>query len=367
MITVDGQLVADQMPAAGWDDTLTTPVDSIADRLVLTAMRAQVEEIGRIATATGDALGRLLDPSAGSPALGDALRRSIPRWHFAMLNDRERNDALAVALERRIRPGSHVLDIGSGTGLLAMMAVRAGAAHVTTCETNPVMAEIARQVIAQHGMADVITVVPKRSLDLVVGVDLQRRVDFLVSEIVDCGLIGEGLLPTIAHAREHLLAPDGEMLPVAGRILGFLVDSPAILNLNRTTTAGGFDVRRLNAVATEGHFPVRLSTWPHRVLTDAVELASFDLVDGSLGDGSAVVVLPVLASGTAHGVVAWFEMDLGAGVVIRNSPDNVVSHWMQALVPFDQPIDVVAGTAASVELSWAADRLSVSAHRSPEN
>lgn len=47
-----------------------------------------------------------------------------------MLNDHEGNDALAVALERQITPGSRVLDIGSGTALLAMMAIRAGAAQV---------------------------------------------------------------------------------------------------------------------------------------------------------------------------------------------------------------------------------------------
>src|SRR5262249_45946357 len=67
--------------------------------------------------------GELLEPVA----LSRLAVRTVPRWHFAMLNDSERNDALAVALERVVRPGSHVLDIGSGSGLLAMVAARAGA------------------------------------------------------------------------------------------------------------------------------------------------------------------------------------------------------------------------------------------------
>jgi type II protein arginine methyltransferase len=294
-----------------------------------------------------------------SHVIGEIANRTIPRWHFAMLNDTERNDALATALERRVRPGSQVLDIGAGTGLLAMMAARAGAARVTTCEANPLLAEIARKVVDAHGLSDVITVIPKRSTDLRVGVELERPADLVVSEIVDCGLIGEGLLPTMRHVREHLLAPGGQLLPRSGRLLGFLIESKVITGLNRVTHAGGFDVRLLNTVATKGHFPVRLRTWPHRVLSDTVELAFFDLANDSLDDGSRRLTLPVTAGGEAHALVAWFEMDLGAGVVIRNSPENLGSHWMQALMSFDRPVPVSAGSHLDVELSWKNESLTV--------
>ena len=340
---------------------------SLASRLLVSSLQAQVEEIARLAAATGSMLTRLTDQAGWVAPLTDEARRTIPRWHFAMLNDHERNDALAVAMERRIVPGSSVLDIGSGTGLLAMMAVRAGAGHVVSCETNRVMAEIAREVIASHRMSDAITIIAKRSTDLRVGHDLDKPADFIVSEIVDCGLIGEGLLPTMAHAREHLLAPGGQILPTSARIFGFLLDSPVAANLNRTSTAGGFDVRLLNAVATQSHFPIRLNTWPHRILSETVELARFDLLDGSLDNDSREISLPVTSSGIAQSLVAWFEMDLGAGVVVRNSPDNVSSHWMQALVPFPQPMTVTEGTTVTVEVGWDTDRLSVADRRSPES
>ncbi len=38
--------------------------------------------------------------------------------------------------------GPHVLDIGSGTGLLAMMAARGGARQVTSVEMVPAIAEV---------------------------------------------------------------------------------------------------------------------------------------------------------------------------------------------------------------------------------
>ena len=154
-----------------------------------------------------------------------------------------------------------MLDIGSGSGLLAMVAIRAGASRVYTCEENPLLAEIARQVISGYGMSDVITVLDKRSTDLVVGRDLDHRVDVVELEIVDCGLIGEGLLPTIRHARQHLLAPGG-LIPRSARLRGALINSQVIIGLNQVQDAAGFDVSLMNTFATRGHFPVRLSTWP---------------------------------------------------------------------------------------------------------
>ncbi len=284
--------------------------------------------------------------------------RSVPRWHFAMLNDYERNDAFAVALERKVRPGSHVLDIGSGTGLLAMMAVQAGAGRVTTCEADPVLAEIACRVVEQHGLSDVITVLPRMSTDLRVGVDLPPA-DLIVSEIVDCGLIGEGILPTIRHARTHLLARGGTLLPERGRLVGALVDSAVIAGLNRVSTAGGFDVRLLNGLSTRGHFPVRLRTWPHRLLSEPTELVRFDFARDPLTDGERAVSIPVAKDGVAYALVSWFELELAGGIVLRNSPDNFSSHWMQAYAPFDEPIELLAGGSFEMCLRWQDERISV--------
>jgi type II protein arginine methyltransferase len=284
---------------------------------------------------------------------------TIPRWHFPMLNDHRRNEAFMKAIERQVVPGSHVLDIGSGAGLLAMIAARAGAGRVTTCEANPLLAEIARQVIAINNLSDVITVVPKSSTELRVGHDMPRRADLIVSEIVDCGLIGEGLLPTMRHGREHLLAPGGTLLPRSARLFGFLIESDVVSGQNRVTTAAGFDLRLLNMVATKGHYPIRLGTWPHEVLSSTVELASFDLAVDRLDDGRRRVTLPVVSSGIAHALAVWFELDIGTGVTLRTSPQAAESHWMQALVPLPIPRPIIAGDEIVIEFGWRHERLLV--------
>jgi SAM-dependent methyltransferase len=336
-----------------------TPENRIDARILAASMHTALDSAQESINMIRTMLSTRGNEDSGTAALVAGIR-SVPRWHFAMLNDLERNDAFAVALERVLTRGTHVLDIGSGTGLLAMMVARAGAASVTTCEQNPMLAEIARQIVAENGLSDVINVVPKRSLDLVVGMDMPRPADLIISEIVDCGLVGEGVLPTISHAREHLLAPGGKLLPESARIFGALLDSVAVDRLNRVELAGEFDVRLFNGLATRGHFPVRLPTWPHRLLSPAVEMCSFDFASGSLADGSAEIEIDVTETGNAHGLAVWFDMSLGGGIVLRNSPDNLASHWMQAFVSFVEPINLTVGDRLQMCFSWEHCRLSVS-------
>ncbi len=47
-------------------------------------------------------------------------------WHYDMLHDRQRNAAYAAGLQRVVQPGDIVLDIGCGSGLLSLLAARAG-------------------------------------------------------------------------------------------------------------------------------------------------------------------------------------------------------------------------------------------------
>ncbi|CAH1266922.1 PRMT7 [Branchiostoma lanceolatum] len=92
-----------------------------------------------------------------------------------MLHDEERNKKYKAGLELAIGrvhgrgQRAHVLDIGTGSGLLSMLAAQAGADKVTACECFKPMAGAARKIIQKNGFADKITVVPKRSTDMTAG------------------------------------------------------------------------------------------------------------------------------------------------------------------------------------------------------
>ena len=97
---------------------------------------------------------------------GQLASRIAPLWHLPMLADHERNAAYEAAIKAKVAPNDIVLDIGTGSGLLAMMAARAGAKHVYACEAHPILAEMAKTIIADNGYSEQITVIAKQSTDI---------------------------------------------------------------------------------------------------------------------------------------------------------------------------------------------------------
>ena len=279
-----------------------------------------------------------------------AVRGLVPRWHFAMMNDVERNAAFQAAIESVVRPGSLVLDIGTGSGLLALMAARAGAERVVTCEAVPQVAAVAQGIVADNGLADRVQVVAKPSYDLRVGVELPRPADVLTAETVDCGLLGEGIVPIVEHARDHLLAPDAVVVPRRGAVLAELVHSPQLFRMNAVDLVSGFDLSEFNRLATAEYFSFRLRNVPHSRLSEPVELFSFDFGGTVEPERRRVRVDPV-ASGHCHAVAFWFSLDLVPGTVLSNGPDNPGSHWRQAVQCLPAPLPVRAGRPVSLVVS----------------
>lgn len=106
-----------------------------------------------------------------------------------------------------------------------MMAVHCGADKVTACEAFDPMIRVAKDCIADNGMKDMITIIEKRSTDIVVGVDMDERANVLITEVFDTELIGEGAISTFNHALEHLLVKDCYVIPDNAIMYVQIIDS----------------------------------------------------------------------------------------------------------------------------------------------
>jgi ribosomal protein L11 methyltransferase len=61
---------------------------------------------------------------------------------------------LLSLMPRLIAPGAHVLDAGTGTGILAIAAAKLGAGRVVAYDNDPWIEENARENLAANGVAD---------------------------------------------------------------------------------------------------------------------------------------------------------------------------------------------------------------------
>ncbi|XP_058384078.1 protein arginine N-methyltransferase 7 isoform X3 [Diceros bicornis minor] len=168
--------------------------------------------------------------------------QEIARSSYAdMLHDKDRNikyyQGIRAAVSRVKDRGQKalVLDIGTGTGLLSMMAVTAGADFCYAVEVFKPMADAAVKIVEKNGFSDKIKVINKHSTEVTVGPDgdMPCRANILITELFDTELIGEGALPSYEHAHSHLVQENCEAVPHRATVYAQLVESRRMWSWNK--------------------------------------------------------------------------------------------------------------------------------------
>lgn len=285
---------------------------------------------------------------------------AIPAWHLPMINDHERNAAYREALDRQVKPGQLVLEIGTGSGIVAMMAARAGAGRVVTCEVNPILAHVAAQTVARNGYAETISVVPKLSTQLTVGPggDLPEKADVFVSELINVGMLAPRMLSVLQHARTHLVKPDGVVIPAAATVYAMLVETPELARINPVRDIDGFDMSAFDVFRSPGYQQIDLSADAHAPLSEPFTALGFDFTRSMAEEGEQALTVTANRDGTAHGVAFWFDLLMDDAVVYHSASQARTNHWKQAVMFFDAPLPVTAGQVATIIARWDANQIS---------
>jgi len=263
--------------------------------------------------------------------------------HRGMIADQVRLASYARALETHVNPNSVVLDIGSGSGIMALLACRAGATKVYAIEPDD-MIRLARQVAASNGFADRIEFHQALSLDI----DVPEKVDGIVSDLRGVLPMFGGSLASIIDARQRFLKPGGWMVASRDTLWAAIVSSPALYDrFTNWTTDGGFDFSPARARA--------MNLW-RRESVSATDLvveprcwASLDykVIQHRSVRGEASWI--VERSALAHGVGVWFDTETAPGIGFSNSPMSGEKHvYRQAFFPWPRATELSAGDEVSV-------------------
>jgi len=266
-------------------------------------------------------------------------------FHRSMLVDEERCLGYLRAILNRVRPGDIVLDIGSGTGILALFACLAGAKHVYALEQD-VGIEVARRICRENGFGDRVTFVKDWSTN----VELPERVDVVVSETI--GNIGfeEGILGWVIDARDRLLAPGGRIVPQAVELVAVPVEHPAGYRPLDIWLGDffSFDFSAARAVAANNLHWIDLST--ESFLGEPAHLTRVELAEVASTDVAGAASFEIAREGVLHGIGSWFAAELAPGIRLSNAPPNRTPSWMHGFLPMEQPLPVMPGDRLRVEI-----------------
>lgn len=310
----------------------------MARRLIADGHAPQAVSLAQTAMQYGDKTGLL-------KVIGtEILAHKVPGFHQSMLRDTLRSRVYADAIAG-VAPGRNVLDIGTGSGLLAMMAARAGARHVYACELDQRLAATAHDIIAANGFADCITVLPLHSAKLDRDCDLGGGVDLVISEIFCDDLLGEGVLPSLEDARQRLCLSDAIFLPSKAAIRIALVGTGPAGPAKRFVPIGmveGYDLSLFNRHIS-GQKRFRPASGELELRSKAVDLFAFDF-DKSPSDSDQKCIEISSLGGQVSGVAQWIWFETTFGHAYENSPtDAPGSHWQLLYHAFDRPIETAPG------------------------
>ncbi len=272
------------------------------------------------------------------------------QYHASLLADEDRVDRLRDAIHEVVRPGDVVVDIGTGTGLLAYYACQAGAARVFAIDDGPVI-DLARELALLNDFADRVEFFH----DLSYRVELPERADVLITETLWNFGLGEGMVGFVADARRRLLKPGARIIPgavdlhvapvQADRLYALLHDNPPDRH--------GLDLSPIR------HYLLSNVHMPHLdrtgFLSASALLLSTELDEAATPDFEAVARVRVSKAGALHGVCGWFRSRLSPSVVLHNEPPSGRSSWAHAFFPVQTPVAVLVGDEIAIHMETTQD------------
>lgn len=274
-----------------------------------------------------------------------------------MVSDLPRTNAFAAAIKEVVQAGHVVLDVGTGTGILAMLAAKAGAKKVYGIDLTDI-AEVAAELAQINGLTDTVEFIRGAADELV----LDEKADLLVSEWLGSGVFAEGILHAVLAARDKNLAPNGRMMPSHVRVFIAPLDDPLLYHAEGPgfwkKPIHGLDFSSLEKVELEQGRVAQMVVDRAALLAPGMSIFEMNMQTATVDEAYSECELEFLPErdGVLNGFCVWFEADLSPSVTLDTSPTSPETHWAQSYVSFPpRPVKAGEPLQVSAQLSYDAD------------
>jgi len=267
--------------------------------------------------------------------------------HREYLSDRNRLHAYASAIEELVKPGAVVVDLGCGTGIMGLLACRAGASRIYCIEQTSLIG-LTREIFSANGYADRLTSIKALSTH----VSLPEKVDVVVADQIGRFGFDAGILEFFNDARERFLKPEGILLPARIDLMVAPVEHEEqwreIEFWNQCPA--GFDFQSARKIAANTGYPVKLQS--QQLLATPAMIASLATDECPALIHGAEASMNVQRAGMLHGIGGWFCAQLSPRVTMSNGPlDAQRIGRRNVFFPIDKPVAVDKGDRVRVSMT----------------
>lgn len=243
------------------------------------------------------------------------------------------------AIGKHVRKGDTVVDLGTGTGVLAMFAARAGAGVVHAIEYGPIID--AAQAVARDNGIDRIRFhrIHSRSFTL------DKPADVIVHEQIGEAAFDEHVIANLSDLRDRIMRPGGALIPwgVPMFIEPIPMRAGSRIPFSYEQGFDGISFRSLKAVADAQPLTYRYKTERRLpvdcLLCDPRPVVVIDFQTARPGDLPDRVSYErkVAHEGSFDGFCVYFPLDFDDDISSANSPDRGGVSWANAMASDGDP------------------------------